>query len=194
MKIEYEATYTNIDKAEIRGRLKAAGAKLVKPEFMMKRIVFDLPAEHKVPGGWLRVRDEGDQITMSLKTVSGQDITSQKETCFKIDNFDEGVDFFDCLGCQRKSYQESRRELWILDQVEITIDEWPYLEPLVEIEGESEDAVKNISTRLGFDYGQARFCSVDKLYHDKYGTPLHDINFNTKRRTFSDPNPFVIIK
>jgi adenylate cyclase, class 2 len=191
MNIEYEATFINIDKDEIRGRLEKAGAALIKPEFLMKRIVFELPVGHEIPGGWLRVRDEGDKITMSLKVVNGNKIEDQKETCLKIDDFDEGVKFLESIGARQKAYQESRRELWLLDGVEVTIDEWPYLEPYVEVEGQSEAIVKATSEKLGFDYAQALFCSVDTLYNKKYGVPFEVINHKTNRITFIDPNPFV---
>ena len=191
MKIEYEATFTNIDKEEIRARLREAGATLVRPEFLMKRVVFELPTGHEIPGGWLRVRDEGDKITMSLKVVNGNKIENQKEIQVVIDNFSEGVSLLENLGAERKALQESRRELWLLDEVEVTIDEWPYLEPYVEVEGNNEEAVKVVSKKIGFDYDKALFCSVDYLYNKKYGVPLETINHNTKLITFTDPNPFL---
>lgn len=194
MQIEYEATFINVNKDEIREKLRAAGAKLVKPEYMMKRVVFELPVGHEIPGGWLRVRDEQDKITMSLKVVDGDKIHDQKEICLKIDNYAEGINFLKNIGCEQKAYQESRREFWLLNEVEITIDEWPYLEPYVEVEGKSEVEVKTISEKLGFDYNQALFCSVDILYNKKYGTPLEYINHKLSRITFSEPNPFLSVK
>lgn len=191
MEIEYEATFANINKDIIREQLKKAGATLVKPEFLMKRIVFELPLGHEIPGGWLRVRDEGDKTTMSLKVVNGDKIEDQKEICLKIDDFNTGVNFLESIGARQKAFQESRRELWLLDKVEVTIDEWPYLEPYVEVEGKSEEEVKAVSAKLNFDYSQALFCSVDTLYNKKYGTPFETINHHTKLITFSDPNPFI---
>ncbi len=191
MDIEYEATFTNINKDIVRGQLKKVGATLIKPEFLMKRIVFELPLGHEIPGGWLRVRDEGDKTTMSLKVVNGDKIEDQKEICLKIDDFATGVKFLESIGARQKAFQESRREFWLLDNVEVTIDEWPYLEPYVEVEGKSEDEVKAVSAKLGFDYSQALFCSVDTLYNKKYGTPFETINHNTKLITFNDPNPFI---
>lgn len=192
MDIEYEATYININKDEIRGRLKKAGAILVKPDFLQKRNVFELPAGHEIPGGWLRVRDEQDKITMSLKVVNGDKIEDQKEICLKIDSFSEGIKFLESIGCQPKAYQESRRELWTLDEVEITIDEWPFLEPYIEVEGKSEEKVREVSAKLDFDYDTALFCSVDVLYNMKYGTPIEYINNNLDRIVFSGENPFLI--
>jgi adenylate cyclase class 2 len=191
MNIEYEATFPNINEDDIRARLKNTGATLIKSKFLMKRIVFELPVGHEIPGGWLRVRDEGDKITMSLKIVDGDKIESQKEICLKIDDFNEGVKFLEAIGAERKAYQESYREFWLLDEVEVTIDEWPYLEPYVEVEAKSEEEVRRVSEKLGFNYSQALFCSVDTLYNKKYGTPLEIINHHTKIITFNDPNPFL---
>ncbi|MFA6514251.1 MAG: CYTH domain-containing protein [Patescibacteria group bacterium] len=191
MKIEYEATFINIDKDEVRDHLKSAGAQLIKPEFLMKRVVFELPEGHEIPGGWLRVRDEGDKITMSLKVVDGIKIENQKEIYLQINNFEEGISLLEAMGAKRKAFQESRRELWLLDGAEITLDEWPYLEPYVEVEGQSEEIVKTISAKLGFDYSQALFCSVDTLYNLKYGIPNDIINHKTPLITFNEPNPFI---
>lgn len=190
MPIEYEATFMNVDKDDIRNRLKQAGAELLKPDFLQKRIAFNLPSGHEIAGGWLRVRDEQDKITMSLKIVDGEEISNQKEICLRIDNFDEGVKFLEQVGASRKAFQESRREIWMLDGVEIMIDEWPFLEPYIEVEGLSEEAVKTVSAKLGFDYSEAVFGAVDILYSKKYGVSSDFIN-NLKSITFNEPNPFI---
>jgi adenylate cyclase class 2 len=78
MKIEYEATFSNVDKDKIRSKLSEVGAKLERPEFLQKRSVFHLPEGNHLIGGWMRVRDEGDKITMSVKVVDGNQIENQK--------------------------------------------------------------------------------------------------------------------
>jgi len=191
MEIEYEATFINIDKDEYRQKLQQAGAKLVKPEFLQRRVVFHLPKGHEINGGWLRVRDEADKITMSLKIVDGDKIENQKEICLKVDNFDEGIEFLSKMGCEKKAFQENKRELWILDDVEITIDEWPFLEPYLEIEGKSEEKVKAVAQKLGLDYSKAMFCSVAPIYSKKYNVSEDVINNNTEEITFNGKNPFL---
>lgn len=191
MYTEFEATFPNIKKSDARASLKKAGAKLVRKEYLQKRFVFNLPSGHEIKGGWLRVRDEGDKITMSLKIVDGDKIENQKEIQLKIDNFNEGVALLEATGAKKKAYQESKRELWKLNGVEITIDEWPFLEPFVEIEGKSEDEVKEIARKLGFDYSKAKFCAVDVLYSEKYGVSEDMINNNTPEILFDGKNPFV---
>lgn len=190
MKIEYEATFPNIDKDEIRQKLEEVGAVLARPEFLQKRVTFNLPKGHEIEGGWLRVRDEGDKIMMTLKVVDGDKIHDQKEISLRVDDFEEAVKLLVAVGCQKKSYQETKRELWVLDGVEITIDEWPYLEPFVEVEGKSEEAVKKISEKLGFDYGKALFCCVTTIYNMKYGVAEEIINNQMPKITFEGKNPF----
>lgn len=189
MQIEYEATYTNINKDEVRSRLKDAGAKLLRPEFLQKRVVFDPPKDIDPNHVWLRVRDEGDRITMSLKKVDGDKIEDQREICIEVDDFEEAVNLLNAVGCRQKSYQETKRELWMLDDVEITIDEWPWLEPFVEVEGPSEEVVKKVSEKVGFDYSTAKFGSVTTLYAEKYN--IRDEQINTAPKIiFEGSNPF----
>ncbi len=190
METEFEATYINIDKDKFRQILKKAGAKLRKPEFMQRRIVADLPKGHKIKGGWLRVRDEGDKITLTLKIVNGDKIESQKEITLVVDNFEKADLLLKTIGCKINAYQESKRELWLLDGVEITIDEWPFLEPYVEVEGKSKKEVVRASQKLGFNFDEALFCSVDKIYALRYGISEEVITKQTPGLKFTGSNPF----
>ena len=192
MDIEYEATFPDVNKNDIRRKLIAVGATLVKPEFLQKRTVFFLPKGHEVKGGWVRVRDESDKTTMSFKIVDGSGIQDQKEICLIVDNFENAEQFLIGIGCVKKAYQENKREKWLLDGVEITIDEWPFLEPFVEVEGKSEEVVKKVSEKLRFDYSKAVFGSVDVLISKKYDISEDDINDHTPSIVFGKENPFLI--
>jgi adenylate cyclase class 2 len=192
MDIEYEATFPEIDKTTVRERLVRVGAELVKPEFLQKRVVFHLPKGHEVPGGWLRVRDESDRITLSLKIVDGNRITNQKELLLGVSDFESAVNLLLMLGCIRKSYQETKRELWRIDGVEVTLDEWPFLKPFVEIEGVSEAMVHRVAEKLGFEYDQAVFGAVDVMYMRQYPHLTADrINNQTPLILFEGENPFL---
>ncbi len=191
MQIEYEATFLKVNKSLVRKQLKKVGAKLIKSEFLQKRITFRFPKGHEITGGFARVRDEGDKITMSIKVMDGSKIENQKEICLQVDSFKNAEQFLKTLGCKRKSFQESTREIWSLNNVEITIDEWPFLEPFVEIEGKSEKKVKQVSKQLGFDYKKAFFGPAGTLYAMKYNLPEDTINNKTPKIIFKMNNPFV---
>lgn len=90
--IEYEATFTGIGKDEARRLFTDKGTVLLRSEFLQKRIVLDLPKKHTKEKGFLRVRDEGDKITLTHKIVGTGGITDQRETCIVVNDFDNTVD------------------------------------------------------------------------------------------------------
>jgi len=190
MYTEYEATFYPVDKDETRAILNKVGAKLIRPEFMQKRVNFYPPKEKRNTPSWLRVRDEGDKVTMSFKANTiAEGIDGQKEICLVVDDYNRAIDFLDTI-LERKAYQETKRELWELDGVEISIDTWPWLESFVEVEGKNEAEVKRVSEKLGFDYSKALFCAVGDIYCKKYNISYQDMNNKIKIATFELDNPF----
>ncbi|MEI7497713.1 MAG: class IV adenylate cyclase [Candidatus Falkowbacteria bacterium] len=189
MQIEYEATFYPIDKDDIRSRLLAVGAELIRSEYVQERSNYTLPSGHEIAGGWIRVRNEGDKNTLTLKVVDGEKIENQREITTEVKDFNATKQLLEAIGCRHKATQTTKRELWRIKSVEIMIDEWPWLEPFVEIEGPSEIAVRNIAEKLGFDYKQAHFGAVDSLYAAKYGISKEQIN-TTEQVTFEGENPF----
>lgn len=185
MQIEFEAKFTNISKDDLRAKLKQIGAILLRPEFLMKRVVFDPPI--KIPGGWLRVRDEGDKIYMSLKVVDGAGIKDQKETEIEIGNFETGCKLLASIGARRKAYQETKREIWQKGEVKFDIDTWPGLNPFLEIEGSNESQIKIATTSLGLEWSQAKFGAVDIVYLEELGITHDEINNQITEITFANP-------
>jgi adenylate cyclase class 2 len=192
MKTEYEATFLDIHREDLTKNLKGLNANLERPEYMQRRVTLELPKEKQDPNTWLRVRDEGDKVTLTLKSVDGKTITGQKEILVEVNDFGDTVALLESIGCERKSYQESRRELWRLGDVEIAIDTWPFLATYVELEGPSEEAVKEAADQLGFDYSTAIFDTVNGIYKQKYGKTLDELDREIlKSFTFDIKNPFV---
>ncbi|OGG51351.1 hypothetical protein A2704_03765 [Candidatus Kaiserbacteria bacterium RIFCSPHIGHO2_01_FULL_54_36b] len=193
MTTEYEATFVNIKREAFVEALKSAGATLTRPEAMQRRVTLELPVEKRDANTWLRVRDEGDAITtLTLKSVDGKTITGQKEILVKVDDFDGTVALLESIGCEKKSFQESKRELWKLGDVDITIDTWPFLDPYVEVEGPSEAAVKDAAGKLGLNYDEAIFDTVNEIYKRKYGKTLDELDKEVlKNFAFTIPNPFL---
>lgn len=192
MKTEYEATFLDVDRNDLVQKLKMLDANLERPEYMQRRFTLELPREKQDPNTWLRVRDEGGKITLTLKSVDGKTITGQKEILIEVNDIGDTVALLESIGCERKSYQESKRELWQLGDVEVAIDTWPFLDTYIELEGSSEEAVKEAAERLGFDYKEAIFDTVNGIYKQKYGKTLDELDREVlKAFTFDIKNPFV---
>jgi predicted adenylyl cyclase CyaB len=186
MNIEYEASFYPIDIDEMRTKLKTIYAKLTKPECLMKRQVFYPPKS--VIQGWMRVRDEGDQITLAYKYVDGDKnkITDQKETEIIINNFEAGCNLLESIGCVAKSFQESKREIWHYNNIEICLDTWPGLKPVIEIEGQNMEEVKNVAEKLDLNWSEAIFDSIAHVYEKELKVSRHYIKTKPKL-TFINP-------
>ncbi len=189
--IEFEVTVPRIDMEDARRRLSEGGAVLKRPVFTHKHIVFNMPAERRIKGSWMRVREEEGRVTMSLKIIDGEKITDQQEYFFIAQNTKDACNFLELMGAEEKARQEKRREIWMLGECEVAIDEWPFLEPFLEIEGPDEAAVRGAVESLGYDYGSCRVCAVDALYSEKYGLSEDIIDNHTPRIMFDMPNPFL---
>jgi adenylate cyclase class 2 len=191
MKIEYEAKFLDINKDKIRKKLRAIGARLIKSEFLQKRFNFHLPGKLRENRAWLRVRNESDKITLSLKKIDGKKIHNQKELNIEISDFETGVKILKSIGCEIRMYQETKREIWQFKKVEITIDTWPFLRPFVEIESDSEVKVKMAARKLGMDYKKAVFGPVGRVYKMKYGISPSFYEGKNQKLTFESRNPFL---
>ena len=185
MKHEIEATFLSVNKNSVRAKLKKAGFELKIPEYMMQRKTFGFSI---ISGRkkWGRVRQEFDKVTMTIKEIRGSGINDTYEIELVVNDFNTAVSFFEACGIPAKAFQENRREVWIRDKIEATIDTWPGLNPFVEIEGIDEKIVRKISNDLGFDFEKATFGSIDLVYEKELKIPAKTI-IDLPEITFSNP-------
>lgn len=178
MKTEIEAKFLNIDTDKIRAKLKKVGAILVYPERFMKRKTYDYPDERlKKIGAWIRVRDEGDnKITLSYKQLLDRSLHGTKEITLDVSDFETMCDFLQASGFDCKSYQETKREKWMIGESEITIDTWPWIPVCLEIESPSEDEIHKISDLLCFDWKEAIHGSIENAYQAVYNVTEEEID------------------
>ncbi len=186
MKNEIEATFLSVDKESTRKILKEKGFDLIIPEYMMRRKTFDFPNVTPGTSKWGRVRQEFDKVTMTIKEIKGSGINDTYEVELIVNSFDIATEFFGTCNIIEKAFQENMREVWTRDDVEVTIDTWPGLNPFVEIEGNSEDLVKKICIELGFNFKKAVFGSIDLVYEKEIGIPAKVI-IALPEITFSKP-------
>ena len=183
---EIEAQFLDINKDEMRERLRVIGAKLVKPEVMMRRVVFDI-----APNCYARVRDEGGgKIVMTYKNVEDEkSILGTKEVNVVIDDYKNGILLLKSCGLEETAEQESYRETWTFGDVEICIDTWPWIPTFMEIEGPSEASVWETAEKLGLQKEKAKFGSVDSTYQHYYGIDPDVINLHTPKILFDMEPP-----
>lgn len=189
MKTEYEVKFLSITIEAVRATLVSLGAKCEQPMRLMRRVTIDTP-EMKQKDAFLRVRDEGDKVTITYKQFDALSIDGAKEYEVIVSDFDESIALLAAAGLTQGSFQETNRETWKLDGAEIMIDEWPWLHPYIEVEATSEQHVKDVSAKLGFDWNDAVFGDVMVAYRAEYPhLGEHDTVGNIAEVKFGDPLP-----
>lgn len=173
MQTEIEAKFTDIDKDQMRGKLRQVNAVLVHPERLMRRNNF-----HQTDGrnAWVRVRDEGDKITMSYKRTFERTLHGTKEVNLIVDDFSNAIEFLEAIGLKGKAVQETKRESWSLNECEVTIDTWPWIPTFLEIEGPTEEAVRRTATELELDWNLAMHGSVETVYQQHYQVTEEEVD------------------
>lgn len=187
--VEYEARFLNVDKEKIRKKLKELGAKKEHKVMKFKRTVHRVPETVK---GYARVRDEGDKITMTVKSYKPESKHAIETEVSINEPFEIGTQFLENSGLPQKAYQETYREKWIIDGCnEITIDDIPALS-YVEIDCKSEEKVFNIAEKLGLDKSQAHYGPFSKTYEEEYGIPKHVIDEVVSELVFTSAEEILL--
>lgn len=192
---ETEAKFLNVNLDGIRERLGSIGAKLAEPSVPVRRAILETP-EMRAKEAFVRIRDEGGKVTVVYKQHAKLELGGAVEILLPGDNinFERAVEYHKAIldGCS-ESYQETRRETWDLEGVMITLDEWPWLNPFVEVEADTGEAVKTAAEQMGFSWQEAVFGGINIVYQMQY-PHLDDRASITKLPVvrFSDPLPEML--
>jgi adenylate cyclase class 2 len=170
--VEYEAKALDTNPAAMAARIADAGGEH-HGEHLMRRYVYDTaPA---VAGRWIRLRDTGTEVTLCVKEISSDAIDGTRETETTVGNFETAHALLGRIGIAPRSYQENRRDSWLLDGVRLEIDSWPLIPPYLEIEGDSAEDVWAAAKRLAIRRDELTSENTTKVYA-RYGIDLDTIS------------------
>lgn len=192
MNTEIEVKFSGVDHDSLRNKLRELGATLEEPMRLMRRVVIHTP-EMTQKNAFVRVRDEGYRVTITYKQFDEDSLAGAKEHEIIASSFDDAINIFSAAGLVYDTYQESKRENWRLGDVEVMLDEWPWLQPYIEIEGPSEEIVRDCANKLRLDWSDGVFGGVANLYRQQYphigDEGIHTINQNWPQIKFNNPKP-----
>ncbi|MEY7972575.1 class IV adenylate cyclase [Saccharomonospora xinjiangensis] len=171
MPIEHEAKILDIDPAAMQRLILDKGGQKLGERFM-RRYVYDI-----TPGDrskWIRLRDTGDETTLTVKQITSDAIDGTHEIEVGVDDFAATNALLNVLGFTAKSYQETKRTSFILDGAQVEIDTWPQIPPYLEIEAGSKDEVIRVAGLLGHTEADLTGENTIKIYA-RYGIDLDTI-------------------
>ena len=172
MHTEFEARVLDINKELVIKKLEELGAKKIA-EFDYKRRVYNFnpPTDHK----WIRLRTDGNKTTLTIKKIENLSIDGTKEMEIEVSNFEEANRMLEELGYRAHTYQENKRIRYVLNDVELDIDSWPYIPTYLEIEGKSEEAVKSMINLLEVDEEKVTSLDVQGVFKEFYNIDIADV-------------------
>jgi adenylate cyclase, class 2 len=165
---EFETKVLDINVEEIVEKLKKRGAIKIK-EVLFRRWVFDIDPNKD---NWIRLRDEGDKITLTHKYKKSSKISETEETEVEVNNFERTAKILSQLPFKNKFYQENKRTLYKFKNIEFALDTWPGIPTYLEIEAKSEKKVLEGLEMLGLE-GVGNWSVKNTYTH--YDIDLHKI-------------------
>lgn len=167
--IEYEARILEIEKEKLEKKLENLGAKKIA-DFNYKRRIYNFnPA---TDGKWIRLRTDGKNTTLTIKEIKSKTIDGTEEVEIQVSDFEQTNIILNKLGYKSHTYQENKRTRYVLDDIEIDIDTWPYIPTYVEIEGKSTEEVENMIKKLELDNSKITTVGVQEVFNKFYNIDI----------------------
>lgn len=120
---------------------------------------------------WIRLRQDGEIVEITIKYIysnkANYNIDEVKEIEIKTDNFEMANKLIEEMGYYRKKLAEKQRDSYSYQGMDIEIDEWPLLEPYIEIEGTNIDKIYELANLLGYSKEQTRVMNTEDVYLEK---------------------------
>ena len=161
----------DVDPDEVAGRILFLGGRRVG-DCVMRRYVYDVEAGDR--SRWIRLRDTGTAVTLTVKEIAHDGIDGTTETEVVVGDFATTNELLRRMGFEPKSYQENRRTSFELAGAQLELDWWPLIPPYLEIEGRSREHVLEVGRMLGVSEDDLTGENTTKVYA-RYGIDLSAI-------------------
>jgi len=178
--LEIEASFDDIDETKIKKLIKENGGKLINKKRIMPIKRYYVPS--RKGNYFIRIRDEGDKITMTIKEWKNKKDKYPIEREVIIDSIEEGDAILKFFGCKKLYDLEKIRETWeVCGCKEVVFDSYPGLPTYMEIDCHTLPQLKKAANMLGYNMGEASTLRINDKYKLMYGIdsrrPMGDLTF-----------------
>lgn len=182
---EIETKVLDIDAEEIKEKLLKLGAEKVSEN----RLVvdwYDFPSRKEGEENWfLRIRSYIDpngkriknEVTWKAKSEIMGTARRHKEINFDMTEPEKLADLFMEIGLVCYAHQEKDRTSFVYKDWQFDIDQYPGMPAFVEIEGKSEEHVKEAMKLLDLEKNKTWADGERKLIQNIYGLNWYDMKF-----------------
>jgi len=179
---EIEVRFLEIDKEDLIAKIKALGGH-DEGETMLEEIIFR-PSD----GSWyncgkfIRLRDDTRKVVISYKHRKeslSDSLNNVDEIEIEVNSFENAKLIIENMGFTAQRFQQKLRHSFLIDGTVIDIDTWPNVPPYIEIESDSEENIKSIAERLGFDWSKVVFKGAGSILEEYYQISIKNLTYFT---------------
>lgn len=152
-KIEQEAKFLINDLTALEQRLYDLGAQLTQAHILEQNLRFDTP-DRQLSTAYeaLRLRkDHTCRLTYKGASDPEQDISARRELEVEVSELETARAILEALGFEVMVRYEKYRRAYVLDDVEVSLDEMPFGH-FCEIEGPHLSSIQRASRQLGLSW------------------------------------------
>lgn len=169
--MEIETKIIEFDEPSLRGALSESNYEYHGKSFL-RRWIFNLE-NNKGQDEFIRLRTDGKRTTVAYKLRKDNGtIKNTEEIEVETGNFERTKEFLDKILKAEQYYQENESERWTKGSVQVTIDRWPKVPPVMEVESDSEEEVRKVIKDLKIEGKEIGNISWEKVY-GMYGMDIH---------------------
>lgn len=179
---EIEVRFLNINPQSIIKKLQKLNAKDEGEYKILETIFYDKQKTWLEKGKFVRIRKAKNKIFISYKHHQKHTATGTYEIEFEVNDFNKAKKFIESLGLIAFRIQEKKRHTFKLQNVILDIDTWPTIPTYLEIEGESEEDLKDIAQKLDLDWKKAVFENAKIVIEKYYKVPVSTYKYFTFKK------------
>ena len=177
---EIEVRFLEIDPEDLKKKLKNLGAEDLGADYF-KEILFyhSDPKISDEKRRFIRIRQTKNGAKMTLKHRTEHHEISTKEIEFGIDDAEKARMLLEESGWKLERFVEKKRHSFKLGKVEVDIDLFPQAPYYVELEGESEEDLKEAAKALDLDWKNVELRDGKAFLTEVYKIPIDKLRYFT---------------
>ncbi len=174
---EIECRFLEIDKEKIVKKLLSLGA-IDEGEVMLEEtIIYDKDLKWRDEQRFVRLRRFGNTTKLTYKEHREHTVDGTYEIEFKIDDLEKAELMFEKIGLLPYRHQQKKRHTLKLNGATFDIDTWPKIPTYIEIEGDSEQVLKDAAKSIDLDWKNADFHNARWVIENIYNIPVGKLRY-----------------
>lgn len=176
---EVEVRFLEIDPIQLKSKLTQLGAQDLGEELLKETIFSDEAGKWPAKQTRIRIRTSSKGIKLAYKEHHEDSATGTTEIEFEIGDAEKCAALLKKLHVIPWREQEKKRHTFQLGEVTVDIDTWPQVPTYVELEGPSEEALKQAAKQLGLTWSEVILENAQRVIEKYYKIPISTYKYFT---------------